>query len=165
MTLEELDEAFEIILDAKELLSKLSLQWQQGYPYLETIKKDIENKELYGCYKDDYLIGIIALVKGFNPDYKTIEGRWELETGNDDMTIHRIAVRKEYHNQHIGDLMMNFAKTYAKENNIKSIKADTHTTNKAMQKLCLNAGMSYRGIIYLVRDEIDNSRLAYEIVL
>lgn len=165
LTLNDLDDAFGIILDAKKLLSKLSLQWQQGYPYKVTIEKDILNKDLYGVFDNGLLIGIVALVKGFNPDYETIEGSWEIKTGDNDATIHRIAVKEGYHGKHIGDLLMKLAIKIAKESGIKSVKADTHVTNKAMQKLCLNAGMSYKGIIYLVRKEEDNSRLAYEIVL
>ena len=158
ITIEKLDEAFDIILDAKKLLSKLSLQWQQGYPYKETIKKDIEDGNLYGCFDEEELVGIIALVKGFNPDYEFIDGKWEIETGHNDLTIHRIAVKENYHGKHVGDSMMNFAIYKCKEEGIKSIKADTHITNKAMQKLCLNAGMKYKGIIHLVRKEEDNSR-------
>ena len=165
LTLENLDDSYEIILDAKRLLSKLSLQWQQGYPYKETIKKDIEDNNLYGCFDNGKLIGIVALVLGNNPDYEFIEGKWEIPTGKDDATIHRIAVKDGYHGKNIGDLLMKSMIEEAKKKGVKSIKADTHITNKAMQKLCLNAGMEYKGIIYLVRKEVDNSRLAYEIVL
>ena len=34
-----------------------------------------------------------------------------------------------------------------------------------MQKISLNTGFSYKGIIYLKRDEVDNSRLAYELIV
>ena len=39
--IEDLDACYQIILDAKEFMKQTgSLQWQQGYPYKETIEKD-----------------------------------------------------------------------------------------------------------------------------
>lgn len=165
LDIDYLNEAYNIILDAKKLLSTMSLQWQQGYPYKETIKKDILDNNLFGYFEDEKLLGIIALVKGFNPDYETIEGSWGIPTNDNDLTVHRIAVKEGYHNKGIGYRMMEYAVKYAKENHLTSVKADTHQTNIAMQKLCLHTGFTYRGIIYLVRPEQDNSRFAYELVL
>ena len=163
--LNELDSVMEIINDAKELLKKDSLQWQQGYPNSLTLKNDILNEDCFGFYRDNYLLGIIVLVKGFNPDYEKIDGKWMHITGDSDMTIHRIAVRSGHHKEKIGDKLIKYSIKYAKENNLKSIKTDTYIKNIPMQKLALNNGFIYKGIIYLVRPEIDNSRLAYELVL
>jgi len=164
--LDEIDSVMEIISDAKELLKKDSLQWQQGYPNIETMKNDIINHSLFGYYKEDennYLVGIIALVYGYNPDYVNIEGNWNYKTGDNDFTIHRIAVRKDYHKKKIGDSLIKFSIEEALKYNIKSIKIDTHIKNIPMQKLAFNNGFIYKGIITLVRDELDNKRLAYEL--
>ena len=76
-----------------------------------------------------------------------------------------VSPEEEYHGKKVGKLLMDFAEEYAKEKGLTSIKVDTHTKNKAMQKLCTNNGYSYRGIIYLKRDEVDNSRIAFEKVI
>ena len=166
VTKNEIDEVMAIISDAKELLSKDSLQWQQGYPNETVMMDDILNNELFGYYLDDFLVGIVALVKGLNKNYTEIyDGSWINPASDNDLTIHRIAVRKGYHHKKIGDKFIKLSLDYAKEYNLKSIKADTHIKNIPMQKLLLNNGFEYRGIIYLKRDEVDNSRLAYEIVL
>ena len=82
-----------------------------------------------------------------------------------DLVIHRIAVRNNYHNKKIGDQLIKFAIDYAKRKRIHSIKVDTHKKNIAMQKILLDNNFSFRGIIYLKREEDDNQRLAYELVI
>ena len=166
VSIEEINSVMEIINDAKALLKKDSLQWQQGYPNEETMKLDITNSHLYGYYIDNYLVGIVSLVPGAEINYLKIEqGSWINYPSEYDLNIHRIAIRFGYHKQKIGETLLNFAIDYAKNNNYTSIKLDTHVKNIAMQKISLNTGFTYRGIIYLKRDEIDNSRLAYELVI
>ena len=95
VTKNEIDEVMAIISDAKELLSKDSLQWQQGYPNETVMMDDILNNELFGYYLDDFLVGIVALVKGLNKNYTEIyDGSWINPASDNDLTIHRIAVRK-----------------------------------------------------------------------
>ena len=165
VTIDELNLVMEIINDAKELLKKDSLQWQQGYPNEQTMQKDIINNHLYGYYIENYLVGIVSLVPKAEINYLEIEGSWISYPSDYDLNIHRIAIRKEYHKQKLGETLLNFAINFAKANNYHSIKLDTHIKNKAMQKISLNTGFTYRGIIYLKRDELDNSRLAYELIV
>ena len=162
----EIDRVMVIINDAKKLLSKDSLQWQQGYPNEEVMLLDIKNNSLFGAYDNGILIAVVALVEGVNINYTEIyEGSWIKEVSDKDLVIHRIAVKEECHGKKIGKLLMDFAEEYAKEKGFISIKVDTHTKNKAMQKLCTNNDYSYRGIIYLKRDEVDNSRIAFEKII
>ena len=74
-------------------------------------------------------------------------------------------MRNNYHNKKIGDQLIKFAIDYAKRKRIHSIKVDTHKKNIAMQKILLDNNFSFRGIIYLKREEEDNQRLAYELVI
>ena len=156
----------EIIDDAKKLLGKHSLQWQQGYPNENTMMNDIKSSSCYGLLNEDnYLIAIVSLVKGIDPNYLEIEGEWKNFPSKNDLQVHRIAVREGYHNQKLGDTLVKFAITKAKELNCISIKVDTHKVNYPMQHICLSNGFVYRGIITLKRDEIDPTRLAYELTL
>ena len=164
VTIDELSLVMEIINDAKRLLSKDSLQWQQGYPNEDTMTNDISNSYLYGYYIDNYLVGIISLVPGIDINYLEIEeGSWINYPSNKDLNIHRIAIREGYHKMKIGEKLLSFAIEFAKNNGFFSIKLDTHVKNIAMQKISLKTGFTYRGVIYLKRDELDNSRLAYEL--
>lgn len=162
----EIDSVMEIINDAKKLLSKDSLQWQQGYPNEKRMLEDISQSWLYGLYEDNYLIGIVSLVPGLNVDYvKIFNGNWTFKTGDNDSTIHRIAVRDGYHKLGIGYKLVDFCVEESRRRGYSSVKSDTHTKNIAMQTLLLKCGFKHTGLIYIQRDEEDNSRLAYEIVL
>jgi len=165
--IDEINQVMEIMNDAKKLLGRDSLQWQQGYPNINTMTNDINRKELFGYYDDyGYLLGIVALVSGINDSYVNIyDGKWLIPHSEKDLVIHRIAVREEFHRKKIGDALMKYAYTYAKDHKYPSIKIDTHSKNKPMQELCLRNGYIYTGIIILARDEVDNSRLAYEKVI
>lgn len=164
ITPNEIDSVMEIINDAKELLKQNSLQWQQGYPNKDTMLKDINSSHLYGYYIENYLVGVVALIPGIDENYLIIEeGSWINYPSEKDLTIHRIAIRNEYHNKKIGVSLLQYAIKYAHQHQYTSIKIDTHKNNIPMQIISLQTGFSYRGIIYLLRDEVDNSRLAYEL--
>jgi GNAT superfamily N-acetyltransferase len=164
VAIDELPLVMEIIYDAKRLLSKDSLQWQQGYPNEETMSNDINSSYLYGYYINNYLVGIVSLVPGIDINYLEIEqGSWINYPSNKDLNIHRIAIRENYHKMKIGEKLLSFAIEFAKNNGFFSLKLDTHVKNIAMQRISLNTGFTYRGVIYLKRDEVDNSRLAYEL--
>lgn len=163
---EEIDEVMNIINDAKKYLSKTSLQWQQGYPFKETMLKDIENNNLFGYYIKDELVSIISLVKGIEKTYvNMIEGKWLIDVSDKDLVIHRIAVKEEYRHQGYAKNLMKYSIIYAKENNLVSIKSDTHKINYEMQNLLLKNGFVYTGIIDLNRGEEDELRLAYELIV
>ena len=73
VSINEIDQVMKIINDAKSLLKRNSLQWQQGYPNLETMTNDINNHHLYGYYKENKLIGIIALIINQDENYLEIK--------------------------------------------------------------------------------------------
>ena len=159
----EIEVVMSIISEAIKLLGKTSLQWQQGYPNEEVMKIDISNGYCYGAFDKNHLIGIITLKKGIDENYIDIDGNWSIPLSDNDLQIHRIAVKEDYHGKKIGDLLIKFAIKKAKEDNCTSIKVDTHRVNYPMQHILINNQFSYAGIITLKKDEIDNTRLAYEL--
>ena len=80
-------------------------------------------------------------------------------TDNKYGVIHRIAVSRDYDNRGIGKKIIESSEDIAKENNIKSMRADTHKDNKTMQSLLLKNGYEYCGIIFV---EDGTERLAFE---
>ncbi len=160
-----LDAAMDIISDAKQLLSVDSLQWQQGYPSIDTIKNDITNDNLFGLFNEDELIGVAALIRGVDNNYLEINGKWITSASKADLVIHRLALKKEYYHLHLGIKMITYAVQYGIEKKCHSIKVDTHKKNIAMQKTLCNTGFKYCGIIKLNSGEKDNLRLAYEKII
>ena len=159
----DVDSAYEIILDAKALLKNTSLQWQQGYPDYDCILNDIRSKNLYGEYVEGRLVSIACLIKGIDPNYLVIDGKWLSD--DDYMSVHRIAVRDGYHKMGFASNLIQYAKEYALKNKIKSIRIDTHRANIPMLKVIEKAGFVYCGKIWVTSDKLDNERLAFEYLL
>ena len=161
--LNEIDQVMESINDAKKFLKVQSQQWQQGYPNVETMKKDILNRNLFAVYINNEIACVAALIIGIEKTYvNMIEGRWEVPVSNNDLVIHRIAVKDKFRGTGCAKEMMKFAEDYAIKKSCRSIKIDTHRANIPMQNLVLSHGYFYRGIIDLNRNEEDQLRLAYE---
>ena len=76
-----------------------------------------------------------------------------------------LLVSNKYRGMGCAKTLMNFAKDYAQRHGSKSIKVDTHRANLPMQNLLINSGYTYQGIIDLNRNEEDQLRLAYELVI
>ena len=164
--IEEIEKVMEIINDAKAFLKPQSMQWQQGYPNIESMSKDILNRCLFGVYYDGELTCVASLIIGVDRTYvNMVEGKWINETSPRDLVVHRIAVSNKYRGKGCAKKIMEFAKQYALENSCISIKVDTHRANVPMQQLLLSCSYTYQGIIDLARDEEDQLRLAYELSL
>ncbi len=165
--MENLNDAYEVIKDAKEMFKRRgSSQWQDldGYPSIETLKKDIELGNLYIKVLAGQVIGVIV-ISGYEATYEVIyEGNWL----NDEKynTVHRIAVKKEFLGQGIGLELMKFSEQKSIEDGIYNIKIDTMENNFEMIHLVNKLGYSKCGIIYLARDKvIDKKRVAFQKVL
>ena len=71
-----------------------SNQWQDGYPNLEILEKDIEKGEGYVLTEGKTIVAYIAVVVNDEPEYAIIEGKW---LSNDDFLVfHRLAISEKY---------------------------------------------------------------------
>ncbi|VYT81407.1 GNAT family N-acetyltransferase [Clostridium tertium] len=158
-TEKDLDSVIKIIDEAKEFLKINNIdQWQNGYPNKEVILRDIENDHSYVLDDNGEIIATTVLSFDGDKNYDVIyNGDWI--TDNKYGVIHRIAVSRDYANRGIGKKIIESSEDIAKENNIKSMRADTHKDNKTMQSLLLKNGYEYCGIIFV---EDGTERLAFE---
>lgn len=161
----DIPQIMEVISDAKNLLKQSgSLQWNtDSYPNEETFINDINNNVLYALWDNSTLVGIMACIKGIDENYEEIKGHWI--SNGPYLSIHRIALRKEYYHTKSSHKLMNYAINLAKDLNCESIKVDTHPLNIPMQKLLLRFNFVHCGTIELIRSKIDNLRLAYELII
>lgn len=152
----------EIIKAAQKYFKKEAIdQWQNDYPNQKTIKKDIENNNLYVIEIDDEIAAAAAIIFAPDPFYNQIEaGNW-ISNGKYGV-IHRAAAAEKYKGRGLMGLI--FAKTYqlAEKKNLKSVRIDTHPDNAAMLRAIEKENFSYCGIVY-VQD--GSKRLAYEKIL
>lgn len=164
--LNDIDEMMKIVEDGKALLKGQNInQWQMGEPNRERLISDIENGVGYVLCEGNEILGICALICGQDASYGKIEGKW-LSEEKEYATVHRMAVAKNWHGKGIGVEIYRQAEKIAKENNLKSLRADTHHDNLAMQKTMLKSGLKACGTIYLKGGaENGKPRIAFEKLL
>lgn len=136
-----------------------SNQWQDGYPNLGVIQKDIERGAGFVLTEKDTIIGYVAVLVNDEPQYAKIEGEWL--TSGDFVVVHRVAVSENYLGKGLAKRILGFVEDYAIDKHINSIKADTNFDNIAMMKTFENLGYVYCGEVYFR----GSARRAYEKVL
>jgi RimJ/RimL family protein N-acetyltransferase len=136
-----------------------SNQWQDGYPNLTVIQKDIEKRYGHVLLENGIIIGYCAIAINDEPEYLKIDGSWL--TNTDFVVFHRVAISTAYLGQSLSKKMIDFIEDYALNLNIKSLKADTNFDNFAMIKILEKSGFKFCGIVYFRGSE----RRAYEKVL
>ena len=136
-----------------------SNQWQDGYPNMEVVKRDIEKKIGFVLTQNNTIIGYSAVIINDEPDYINLEGRWLSD--QDFIVYHRVAISEEFLSKGIGKKMIKLIEQYALSKNIYSLKADTNHDNIPMMKIFEKLGYSFCGIVYIRQ----SPRRAYEKVL
>ncbi len=151
-----------IIQDAQAYLKGQGIdQWQNNYPNMETINDDINNKYSYVLSNENEILGTIVVIFADDITYHSIyEGEWL--TSGSYAVMHRLAINPEHHGLGLASEVMKHAESMCVKKGFPSVRVDTHKENKAMQKVLVNNGFVYCGIIYLVDG---NERMAFEKVL
>jgi len=124
-----------------------SLQWQNGYPNLQTIESDIEKDFGYVLTVNGEIAVYSALIFNDEPAYSTIDGAW-LSTG-EFLVIHRVAVSEDFAGQGLAKKLFDYIEDFVREKNVSSIKVDTNFDNLAMLKILDLKGYTYCGEVVL----------------
>jgi len=163
-TLDDLLEVLKIYEDAIEKFAKeKTFQWEKGYPPNEkSFKDDLVSNEIYVLLINNKVAGVMTFLLNGEEDYLEIDGKWL----NDEkyLTIHRIAVSKEYYGKGVGRKLIDFAKNYCLENDYLNIRIDTHALNYDMKRMLERNGFIKCGVIKL-RNKNNDLRDAYQIDL
>ncbi|AGN25062.1 N-acetyltransferase GCN5 [Erysipelothrix rhusiopathiae SY1027] len=100
---DDLTKIMNIIEQAKNVFREKGIdQWQNGYPNVDTILKDIRDTCSYVILKEHDIVGTFMLQFGDDENYDTIEeGKWHQEGPY--AVVHRIAVDPTYYGQKNSD--------------------------------------------------------------
>lgn len=162
--LSDLDEVEMIIESAKELLKSENLtQWQSGTPNRDSLKKDILNETCFVLEVDGNVAGTINLSTSQDPNYETIEGKWQYPDAKY-VTIHRIAIHPLYQNERLGHTLLDKAIEWTLSHRINQIRVDTHKNNYRMIYLLQKYQFEFAGVVDVI-DPIDSKRNAYQVFL
>lgn len=160
------EEDREIILkiydDGSKKLKSLGLdQWQgKDKPNLDNFKELIENKNIF-VLEDERKVVSTVIIYDYDIDYENnLDGTWQSPSPY--VALHRIGTLESARKNGYGRKIIEMSESYARENNFKSVRIDTHRGNKDMQRLLSSLSYKYVGIVYLGGK---NERLAFEKVL
>jgi ribosomal protein S18 acetylase RimI-like enzyme len=160
-TSDDIPNIISIIDDAKEYLASQKIdQWQNGYPNSEQIEEDIKNGESYVVLNDENRVMATSMfTTNPEPTYKVIDGNWIINETIKYGVIHRMAIKKEFRKLGLATILFDEFHQQLKNQNIQSLKIDTHEENIGMQSLIKKLGYRYCGIIYT---DYGAKRLAFE---
>lgn len=143
-TLSDIDVAMQLFDHSRQIMRNNgnATQWSNGYPKREIIEKDIQNGDFYCICNNGEIAGCFSFIKGEDPTYEKIEkGKW-----NDNSlpygTIHRLACAPGQH--HIAHQCIDWC-----EQQVDSLRADTHNDNLIVQHILEHHNFRYCGIIYV----------------
>jgi GNAT superfamily N-acetyltransferase len=127
------------------LREKNIFQWNDWYPSRERLAKDIKLEELYVYEENAEIIGMVVLTPVMDEEYEPID--WLTPDGRN-LYVHRLATHPDVWGRGYGKKLMDFAETFALENNYRSVRLDTFSRNKRNQKFYENRDYKRLGNIY-----------------
>ncbi|MGL5439800.1 MAG: GNAT family N-acetyltransferase [Filifactoraceae bacterium] len=154
-----------VIKDAQLLLKSEGVdQWQNGFPNIDVIKSDIENRESFVCCEEDgTIVGFFSISFEEEESYREIfNGEW-LQDGNNYATIHRTGISSVSRGRGLSTKIFHFCEKLAIDHKVDSIRIDTHKDNKRMRHIIIKNGFEHCGDIVLFNS--NDKRVVYEKLL
>lgn len=124
-----------------------SMQWQEGYPNLNTVETDIENGFGYVMTVNGEIAVYTALILNDEPAYDNIDGAW-LSNG-EFVVVHRVAVDEKFAGQGMVKKLFDHIEDFTRFHGIQSVKVDTNFDNIAMLKILESKSYTYCGEVFL----------------
>jgi len=144
--LEDIDAIMEMTKAcAKAMIAIGIYQWNDHYPNPTAFKNDIKHNALYVLQINGTIKGTIVISTLMDDEYVPI--KWLTENHNN-IYIHRLAIHPKLQGQGYAQKLMDFAESFAKDNNYASIRLDTFSQNKRNQKFYELRGYKRLGDIY-----------------
>lgn len=158
----DIDSIMSIIKQAQAYFKEEGInQWQNNYPNVETISKDIADKNSYVLLKNNNIVATIAVSFDGEKTYEDIyEGEWI--SNNKYAVIHRIAIDNNYKGLGLSSQIIKKVEELCLKKGVHSIKVDTHEENISMKNLLEKNKFQYCGIIYL---SDKSKRIAFEKII
>jgi ribosomal protein S18 acetylase RimI-like enzyme len=137
-----------LILDAcrTAMLAKGIQQWDESYPTLQLVEKDIAAGGMYSIYQDSILVGAIVMDEKQSPQYETVN--WQLSQ-EPILVIHRLAINPSLQGNGLGKEAMEKAHEFATQKGYKNIRLDAYKRNEGLLNFYTKLGYQAVGEIPL----------------
>ena len=130
---------------AKHMIDTGIYQWNDYYPNSTAFENDVKRNELYVLEINNIIVGCVAISTLMDKEYEDV--KW-LSKNENNIYIHRLAIRPDYQGQGYAQQLMDWAELLAIENNYTSIRLDTFSQNKRNQLFYELRGYKKLGDIY-----------------
>ena len=169
-TMQDFDAISAVYADGRAQLAQLGIdQWQSGRPFPETIRADIEHRELYVATEQDVFLGVAMFTVQGDVEYDSIDGAWNTpgtSQNPDYLTIHRVATNTHVARRGTATALFGFAESLAHQHHLRALRVDTHPGNIRMQALLEKLGYTHVGSFHLLHTtEPTKLRYVYEKLL
>lgn len=168
-TLQDIDQMVKIADDGKALLKSRGInQWQRGtYPDRELFIQDVKDGIGYVLARGDEVLAVCAVTFTDEESYRKLNaGKWLTADDAKYATIHRGAVAREHHGEHLSTRLFDAVAKMAKQEKAGSVRADTHPDNLVMQGALEKAGFRMCGEFFILEgDEAGDLRYGYELIV
>jgi len=144
--LSDLDMIFQIYLNAKQELELRGIyQWTDSYPTLSIIESDLKKGILYVMQHNNEILGAINISEEQEIEYESI--KWQFDDTKV-LVIHRLVIDPKHQRKGHAQKLMDFAKTFATENNYTSIRLDAYSQNNKVIEFYKKQKYHIRGNVY-----------------
>ena len=111
---------------AQNMIQQGIFQWNENYPSLEVLTKDVKAASVYVYLQEDKPIGTVVFSMKMDAFYAEVD--W-LTPNAKQLYVHRLAVHPNHQKQGIAMRLMDFGEALAKENQCLSVRLDTFSQN------------------------------------
>ena len=146
---------------AKHMISKGILQWNEFYPSASAFNEDIKRDELFVLEENNEIVGCVVISTLMDKEYNPIT--W-LTPNSNNCYIHRLSIHPNQQGKGMAQRLMDFAESFAIENNYTSIRLDTFSQNNRNQKFYELRGYKRLGNIYFPKQS-EHPFFCYELIL
>ena len=150
----------ELISQGKEHLRQQGVsQWQNGYPSVSDIEKDISSEKAYLIVEQKLVIGYLCIDFDGDPVYPTLKGKW---LSNEKYgVIHRMTIGDSFRGKGRAGDVLKLAEKICQSRGVSSIRIDTDSTNQKMQHILDKSGFIPCGSLWIDGSE----KIGYEKLL
>ena len=111
---------------ARHMIAQGIFQWNENYPDLAVLTKDVKEGTVYVVEAQEKIIGCVMFSMVMDNFYKDIA--W-LTPNAKQLYVHRLAVHPEQQGKGIARSLMDFGEQLARENECLSVRLDTFSKN------------------------------------
>lgn len=142
----ELNECYAILNSGRNFQREQGfIQWDDEYPTLDLVKKDIEKHIGYVFKINDKIAAYMAITFDIEPAYNEIDGVWRRNEKY--CVVHRMAIHSDFRNQGLTTKIFKSVEELSKEKDVYYIRIDTDFPNKRMQHVFIKNGFEECGVI------------------